>query len=133
MNANQILLIKKSWRLLRQVAPELVGDTFYSKLFYDHPELRRMFPKEMDEQYKKLIDMLSSMVARLDDLESLQQELTELARRHLGYGVLPKHYAMVGEALLWTLERGLGSDWDEATAEAWATCYGLIAGHMSKV
>ena len=61
MNANQILLIKKSWRLLRQVAPELVGDTFYSKLFYDHPELRRMFPKEMDEQYKKLIDMLSSM------------------------------------------------------------------------
>ncbi|MCB0679111.1 MAG: hypothetical protein KDC30_20580 [Saprospiraceae bacterium] len=133
MNANQILLIKKSWRLLRQVAPELVGDTFYSKLFYDHPELRRMFPKEMDEQYKKLIDMLSSMVARLDDLESLQQELTELARRHLGYGVLPKHYAMVGEALLWTLERGLGSDWDEATAEAWATCYGLIGGHMSKV
>lgn len=36
--------------------------------------------------------------------------LQELGRRHVGYGVLPRHYATVGDALLWTLKRGLGQD-----------------------
>lgn len=130
MTPAQIILVKKSWRLLRLVPPKLVADTFYSKLFLDNPELRRMFPKQMDEQYKKLIDMLSSMVARLEQMEGLQQEINELAKRHVGYGVLPKHYTMVGEALLWTLEKGLGSDWDEETAAAWTACYTLIAEQM---
>jgi hemoglobin-like flavoprotein len=31
-----------------------------------------------------------------------------LGARHSGYGVAAAHYAIVGEALLWTLERGLG-------------------------
>jgi nitric oxide dioxygenase len=130
MNTLQINLVKKSWRLLRNVPPEMVADAFYSKLFLDHPELRRMFPKQMDEQYKKLIDMLSSMVARLDNLGSLEQEIIDMAKRHEGYGVQPKHYEMVGAALLWTLEKGLGTDWNEETAEAWAACYGIIAGQM---
>lgn len=130
MTSSQILLVKKSWRLLRNLPPELVADAFYSKLFLDHPELRRMFPKQMDDQYKKLIDMLSSMVARLDNLGSLEQEIIEMAKRHVGYGVQNKHYEMVGAALLWTLEKGLGADWNEETAEAWAACYGIISGQM---
>ena len=130
MTTAQITLVKKSWRLLRQLPPELVADTFYSRLFFDHPELRRMFPKQMDEQYKKLVNMLSALVARLDNIESLQKDVQDMGQRHKGYGVQPKHYEMVGVALLWTLEQGLGSDWDEATAEAWAACYGIIADEM---
>lgn len=133
MNAKQINLVKKSWRLLQSVSPAVVADAFYSKLFFDHPELRRMFPKQMEEQYKKLIDMLSSMIARLENMEGLQQEISDLAKRHEGYGVQPKHYKMVGEALLWTLEKGLGSDWDEDTAAAWTACYTVIAGQMLAV
>jgi hemoglobin-like flavoprotein len=130
MTTAQINLVKKSWRLLRQIPPSVVADAFYSKLFFDHPELRRMFPKDMDEQYKKLVDMLSSMVSRLDNIESFEQELEALAKRHEGYGVKPKHYEMVGAALLWTLERGLGSDWNVETAEAWMACYGIISEKM---
>lgn len=130
MNATQINLVKKSWRLLRQLPPNLVADTFYSKLFLDQPELRKMFPKRMDEQYIKLMDMLSAVVARLENLDVLQQDIADMAKRHVGYGVQPKHYAMVGAALLWTLKQGLGSDWDEGTADAWATCYGILADSM---
>lgn len=130
MTAAQIILVKKSWRMLRLVSPALLADAFYSKLFLDHPELRRMFPKNMEEQYAKLIDMLSSMVLRLDDFEAYLSEVKALAKRHEGYGVKPKHYAMVGEALLWTLEKGLGDDWNEETARAWTDCYTLIAEAM---
>lgn len=130
MTAAQIALVKKSWRILRQLPPNLVADAFYSRLFFDHPELRRMFPKQMDGQYQKLMDMLSYMVARLDDLTGVQEEIAEMGLRHKHYGVKPRHYEMVGVALFWTLEQGLGSDWDEATAEAWAACYGIIADEM---
>lgn len=126
MTPTQTALVKKSWRLLRAVNPAILADTFYSKLFFDHPELRRMFPKNMDEQYQKLIDTLSVVVARLDNLEDLKADIAALAKRHEGYGVKPKHYPMVGEALLWTLERGLGNDWNEETAEAWQSCYGAL-------
>ncbi len=116
--------------MFHNISPAVVADVFYSKLFFDHPELRRMFPVQMDEQYKKLIDMLSSMVARLDNMEGLLTEINELAKRHEGYGVLPKQYNMVGVALLWTLEKGLGKDWDEETAAAWLACYTTIAEQM---
>ncbi len=105
-------------------------DTFYSKLFFDHPELRRMFPKKMDDQYKKLYDMLSAIVIRLENLDSFHQELHDMAIRHEGYGVQPKHYAMVGSALLWTLEKGLGEDWTPDLAAAWTACYGLLVERM---
>ncbi|MEZ4991735.1 MAG: globin domain-containing protein [Saprospiraceae bacterium] len=132
MSAGQIQLVKKNWRLLRDIAPELLADTFYSKLFFDHPELRRLFPKQMDEQYRKLIDMLSAIVARLDKPGNFETEIAELGRRHQGYGVRALHYEMVGEALLWTLEKGLGNDWNEDAAAAWRACYLDIVNGMTR-
>ncbi len=118
--------------MLRNVPPDVVADAFYSKLFLDHPELRRMFPKNMGEQHQKLMDMLSSMVVRLDDFQNFKTEILAMGRRHEGYGVHPKHYAMVGAALLWTLQQGLGNDWNDETAEAWAACYDMIASQMTQ-
>jgi hypothetical protein len=35
-----------------------------------------------------------------------------LAKRHVGYGAKAEHYPVVGAALLWTLEKGLGDGLD---------------------
>jgi len=130
MTDEQIKLVKKTWRLIRLVDPQLVGDLFYSKLFADKPSLRNMFPKKMDEQYRKLIDMLNAIVARLDRLDELNTEIVEMARRHSGYGVRPAHYKMVGTALLWTLQKGLGSDWTTEVKNSWVECYTILADIM---
>jgi hemoglobin-like flavoprotein len=82
------------------------------------PELRKMFPKSMDEQYKKILDTIGIIVAQLDRLESLTKDIIALAQRHAGYGVKPEHYRMVGHALFWTLQRGLGSDWTPEAEQA---------------
>lgn len=130
MNPEQILLVKQSWRLLRNIDPAVVGDLFYSKLFADNPRLRKMFPKDLKEQYSKLIDMLTMIVIRLDHLELITEDTAAMAQRHTGYGVKPEHYSMVGDALLWTLEKGLGKDWTDQTKEAWVSCYTLLSNTM---
>ena len=67
----EISAVKKSWARLRNIDPVVIGDAFYSKLFFERPALRRMFPVEMDAQYKKLVDMLNTIVTRLDHLDEL--------------------------------------------------------------
>ena len=53
-----------------------------------------------------------------------------LAKRHVSYGAKPEHYPVVGAALLWTLEKGLGDAWTSEVAEAWTTVYGTLSGFM---
>ncbi len=116
--------------MLRDLDPQLVGDLFYSKLFLDHPEVRTMFPKDMTDQHLKLIGKFNIIVARLDHLEDLKDDIAALARRHVDYGVVPQQYAYVGAALLWTLQRGLTDDWTPAVADAWQTCYAVLSSVM---
>jgi hemoglobin-like flavoprotein len=126
----EISLIKKSWGKFRNIDPVVVGDAFYSKLFFDRPALRKMFPHEMDAQYKKLLDMLNTIVMRLDRLDELTDEIIAMAKRHEGYGVRPEHYEPVGEALIWTLKTGMGNEWNEELKDAWIKCYGILANAM---
>jgi nitric oxide dioxygenase len=53
-----------------------------------------------------------------------------LAKRHVGYGVKAVHYATVGAALLWTLEKGLGPSWTPELAAAWTLAYTTLSGFM---
>jgi hemoglobin-like flavoprotein len=132
MTDEQIQIVKKSWKKFRGVNPAVVGDLFYSKLFIDNPSLRKMFPSDMEKQYEKLIDMLNAIVIRLDKLQEMSVEIQAMAQRHVGYGVKPAHYKLVGNALLWTLEKGLGDDWTQDVKAAWTACYTLLADTMIK-
>ena len=130
MTKEQILLVKKTWNIFREIDPVLVGDVFYSKLFFDMPYLEKLFHTPREEQSRKLIEMLSIIVGRLDTLEELTEEIKQLAIRHVQYGVKEQHYKAVGTALLWTLQQGLGKDWDEEVKEAWASCFNILSTTM---
>jgi hemoglobin-like flavoprotein len=130
LTEHEIRLIKKSWTTFRNIDPVVVGDAFYSKLFFERPELRKMFPREMDAQYRKLVDMLNTIVLRLDRLDELTDEIKAMAQRHEGYGVKPEHYKPVGEALVWTLKTGMAGDWNEELKQAWINCYTILSNAM---
>lgn len=130
MTNQQLILVKQSWKLLREIDPALLGDVFYGRLFITYPTLRSMFRGSMASQYQKFVDMLSLIVARLDRPDAVAQEIGSLARSHEGYGVKPEHYGPVREALLWTLERGLGNDWNNGVQQAWEACYDSITQAM---
>lgn len=131
MNTNQIKLIKDNFALVAKIPTETVGELFYNRLFEIAPEVRPMFSKtSMPEQSRKLISMLSYIIGKLDNLGSIIDEVAKLAQRHVKYGVEPKHYEPVGAALLWTLEKGLGTTWNEEAKEAWTLCYITLSGAM---
>jgi len=52
--------------------------------------------------------------------------------RHIEYGTLAEHYAVVGNALLYALEKFLGDKWTPAVKEAWTWAFTLIANTMIK-
>jgi len=89
-----------------------------------------MFRGDMSEQRRKLMNMLGAAVKGLDRLEQLVPVVQDLGRKHTGYGVEDRHYDTVGAALLWTLEKGLGSGFTPEVKEAWAAVYGLLASTM---
>lgn len=135
MNEQQIALVKKTWKIISKIDPLLVGDVFYSKLFLETPELKPLFSNiSRQEQSKKLIAMLTSIISGLDRLDEFKNDIRQLAIRHKKYGVMNWHYAKVGNALLWMLENGLGCDYDDDTKQAWVQCYTeLSAAMMSAV
>ena len=53
-----------------------------------------------------------------------------MGHRHAGYGVNERDYETVGEALLWTLEQGLGQSFTPDIREAWAALYRFVADTM---
>lgn len=130
MKESDILLIKRSWRIFREMDPVVIGDAFYSRLFSYNQSLRKMFPGNMNQQYQKLMSMINTIIARLDKLDELNGEIAAMAHRHIHYGVRPGHYKLVGNALLWTLKQGLGRDWTPEMENAWTKCYVLLSGIM---
>ena len=73
---------------------------------------------------------LAVVVNGLDNLPSILPAASTLAKKHVSYGVKPGHYAPVGAALLWTLERGLGAAWTPQLAAAWTSAYTTLSGFM---
>ena len=129
MKADHIALVQESFAKVVPIA-DTAAALFYQRLFELDEDLRPMFHPDMDQQRRLLMNMIAIAVERLDDLDSLVPVVQNLGQRHRGYGVEPAHYDTVGEALLWTLEQGLGEHFTPDVADAWATAYGLLARVM---
>src|SRR5436190_5913753 len=131
ITSRQKMLVQESFAMIAPIADDAAG-LFYRRLFELDPSLRQMFPADLTEQRKKLMQMLTAAVKGLDRLEQLIPVVEDLGRRHATYGVADAHYESVGLALLWTLEKGLGRAFTPEVKEAWATVYGLLATTMKE-
>jgi hemoglobin-like flavoprotein len=109
---------------------DAVGLMFYDRLFEIAPEVKPLFKGDIAGQSRKLMDTLALAVGMLRDMPTLVMTLQGLARRHVGYGVKDEHYDKVGEALLWTLENGLGDAFTPQVRDAWAALYTTVANVM---
>ena len=129
MTPAQVELVQDSFVKVAPIA-EQAAALFYGRLFEIAPEVRSLFDGDMTEQGRKLMATLAVVVNGFASLDAILPAASALAKRHVAYGVTPGHYAPVGEALLWTLERGLGAGWTQDLAAAWAAAYATLSQFM---
>lgn len=129
MQPGDIAIVQQSFCKVMPVADQAAA-LFYARLFEIDPALRRLFSGDMEEQGRKLMTALSDAVRALAQFDTIEPTLRELGARHAGYGVRNEHYASVGAALLWALDRALGPAFTPAVKSAWTATYSAIANAM---
>jgi hemoglobin-like flavoprotein len=134
-------LIVDSFRLVVPIA-STAADLFYKRLFEIRPNYRALFAEDMTPQKSKLVAMLAFIVksldfadsdwrARVDENSDLFLVVLAMGRRHAElYHVKSEMYGPVGEALLFTLDYGLGKAFTPEVRKAWTKAYGGIASIM---
>lgn len=129
MTPKQIQLVQKTWKLVGPIS-EQAAAMFYGRLFQLDPTLRKLFNTDLKQQGQKLVQMISVAVNGLPKLDSIVPAVEDLGRRHVDYQVTDEMYDTVGEALLWTLEQGLGDAFTPEVKQAWAETYNTLADVM---
>src|SRR5262249_19046442 len=134
-------LVRQSFRLVVPIA-DTAADLFYKRLFELKPEYRRLFADDIAAQKRKLLKMLAFIVKALDykDTEwrddvppeqDLMLVVLALGRRHTElYRIPNESYGVVAEALLWTLDYGLGEAFTVEVRAAWTRLYTILAQTM---
>ena len=132
MNADQIAIVQETFEKIRPIS-ETAAELFYKRLFELNPSFKSLFKGDMKKQGRMLMQMIDFAVKGIDEPDTILPTIRDLGKRHVGYGVKEEYYDTVGEALLWTLEQGLGESFTPEARDAWAEAYKLLSGVMVDV
>jgi len=133
--------LRASWtRVATEVGVEAAGRLLYQRIFDIAPGALALFSfKDEPDMYNsdrfkqvstRTVMTVNTAIGKLDDLDTLVPVLEGLGTKHIGFGVLPAHYDVVGQALLETLGLGLGESFTAPLKAAWAELYGIIKTTM---
>jgi len=129
MNATQTHLVRKSFAVVERQA-DVAALVFYRRLFELAPGLRPLFKSDIEEQAKKLMEMLAVALNLLERPAELAGELEELGARHVGYGTRSEHYATVRQALVDMFAEVMGDGFTPEMRQAWGELYDFIEAAM---
>ena len=125
-----IELLEQSFEIVKQNSVQF-SEQFYTNLFADSPEVKPLFANtNMQEQGDHLYKSLALVVANLRKGDFVGNALKGLGTRHVKYGILPKHYPLVGSALLKTFAAIIGDSWTAEVKQAWIDAYGAVTELM---
>ena len=130
MTPRQHDLIRATWADVAPIA-DTAATIFYDRLFALDPSVARMFATtDMVAQRRALMQTLAVVVKSIDSLETIVPAVEAMGRRHASYGVEPRHFATVGQALLDTLAVGLGDRFTAEARAAWTEAFETLAAVM---
>jgi hemoglobin-like flavoprotein len=129
VSPRQKRLVQGSWEAVVPISDK-AAEIFYAKLFELDATLEPLFKSDMTEQGKTLMQMLTVAVKGLDSLGDTVPAVQALGARHATYGVKDEDYDTVAEALIFTLEQGLGDVLTDEVKDSWVVVYTLLATTM---
>src|SRR5690606_6418043 len=126
-----VRLISDTWRQAAPYLPEM-SKTFYGLLFTLAPDVREMFPVNVEVRRGKLMRAIARVVQMVDRPGDLVPFLTQLGRDYRKYDVESRHYEAIGTAMLAALREQLGPAWTPEVERAWAEGYTIVARSMQE-
>jgi len=144
----------RSWEQLQRFGINTLGELLHRHLFQIAPQAAALFPLEVRLKYRewsadegldesdvyespalrklfgKFLNAIGFAVAGLDDSALVVPVLTQLGRRHAGYGLCAEHWHIMGEAFNQTLKVALGDAFTTELEQAWTTAYDSISHIM---
>jgi hemoglobin-like flavoprotein len=131
LDDSEIDLVKTTFALVNTIG-DLAARFFYERLFELSPETRLLFTGNMQNQRGKFMATLNFIVQTLDQPHTLQATTRRLGREHARYHISDQHYRLVGDALLWSLDKALGPAYTPEVHSAWEKLYTLLANLMKE-
>ena len=122
-------ILKESWALVEE-HQEKLASYFYARIFLSNPQVRDLFPVQMDVQRARLLGAIVTAVQSVDDPERFDDYLSSLGRDHRKFHVTPEQYDVVGAALMEALRTFAGGEWSPEYDQAWRDAYAVIARKM---
>ena len=121
--------LQNSFRSMTDRGTEL-ADRFYTRLFSEHPEVRALFPANMANQKRKLLETLTLIVENLRSPGVTRPRIDLLGVSHVSYGARPEHYAWVQQALVLAMAETAGQEWSSELHADWQSAINLVAAAM---
>jgi len=122
--------LEASYTLLEPNLQQVVYN-FYDELFSRYPEVKPMFANtNRATQAKKLVASLQLVAQNLRNVDTLAEALTELGKRHQGYGAEAAHYQAVNETLIDVMKAAAGKAWTQKVNQAWTQALNVITEVM---
>lgn len=111
-----------------------LGLSFYARLFEKYPSVRPLFTTPPEQQHKKLMASIGSIVAAVENPQILVPFLHAMGIRHLKYKTENAHYTAVGENLIAVLGNHLSKEgeWTDEMKKTWQEALQFVSQVMTE-
>ena len=104
-----------------------------SKAFYGFKEDEEQGQRMMDKHAEGIVHLFDSILQMLGpDIEFVEDILSQVGGRHAKMGVPVALFPFLGNALVWAVEKDIGTEMTDEHVEAWEEVYDAISGEIVK-
>ena len=129
MTADHIRTVQSSWAKVRPVK-NVAAQLFAERLIDADPSFPCVSPGDTRRQGAKLMQVIDAVAIGLGRLDGNAALAQRASRRYAGCDLSDRQVETAGAALIWTLEKCLGTGFTPEMNDAWATVYAELVASM---
>jgi hemoglobin-like flavoprotein len=125
MNREDIAHVQATWHTLEPVK-RVAAELFYVKLFELDSTLKLLFANQQTRE-QKFLQLMDATVNGLEHSEVMMSAVRELGIRHPLFGDSDERHGTIAQALFWSLQKCLRSEFTGEVRAAWTNTYELLS------